>query len=170
MKQFCWFGTGTGGRLRRPWLALLMSLLVTLGASAGLSAQEEGSMSENERIIREFIAAWSNLDPVELAGYFTEDGTYHNIPSGPVSGRENVQNMIAGFIRPWQSTDWEIISLVAEGDLVMVERLDKTVVAGKPVNLPCVGVFEMANGRIHYWRDYFDLSTYRDQLSSALAQ
>jgi len=127
-------------------------------------------MSGNEQVIRDFIAAWSNLNPQELAGYFAEDGTYFNIPSSPVTGRENVQNMIAGFIRPWESTEWEIISLVAEGDRVMVERLDKTVVAGKPVNLPCVGVFEMENGKIKVWRDYFDLNTYLQQLNEALGQ
>ena len=127
-------------------------------------------MSENETIIREFIAAWSNLDPVELAAYFTDDGVYHNIPSSPVSGKENIQNFIAGFIRPWQETEWEIISLVADGDTVMVERVDKTVVANQPVDLPVVGVFEMEAGKIKEWRDFFDLTTYMDQLNAALGQ
>jgi hypothetical protein len=27
---------------------------------------------------------------VELASYFTEDGTYNNMPSSAVSGRDNV--------------------------------------------------------------------------------
>ena len=38
----------------------------------------------NEQVIQEFIAAWSRLDPVELASFFTEDGIYHNMPTGPV--------------------------------------------------------------------------------------
>ncbi len=38
---------------------------------------------DNEKIIREFIEAWSRLDAEELSGYFTEDGVYHNMPSGP---------------------------------------------------------------------------------------
>jgi limonene-1,2-epoxide hydrolase len=29
---------------------------------------------DNEKIIREFIDAWSRLDPEELSSYFTEDG------------------------------------------------------------------------------------------------
>jgi len=125
-------------------------------------------MSQNEQIIREFIAAWSNLDPVELASYFTEDGTYHNIPSGPVNGRENIEQFIAGFSSSWDSTDWEIISLLADGDLVMVERLDKTIVAGSPVNLPCFGYFQLSDGKIKIWRDYFDLATYTSALAVAL--
>jgi hypothetical protein len=30
----------------------------------------------------------------------------------------------------------------------------------KAVDLPCTGVFEMENGKIKVWRDYFDLTTY----------
>ncbi|MEZ5492233.1 MAG: limonene-1,2-epoxide hydrolase family protein [Gammaproteobacteria bacterium] len=156
----------------RGGLFILITLCVLAWAAPSpvVSAEAESGMSDNERIVREFIAAWSNLDPAELATYFAVDGTYHNIPSGPVTGRDNVQAMIAGFIRPWQSTEWEIISLVADGDRVMVERLDKTVVASQPVNLPCVGVFEMENGQIKVWRDYFDLNTYLEQLNQALGQ
>jgi len=29
------------------------------------------------------------------------------------------------------------------------------------VDLPCVGVFEMRDGKIAVWRDYFDLGTYQ---------
>jgi len=50
----------------------------------------------------------------------------------------------------------------------MVERLDKTVVAGSPVDLPCLGIYELENGKIKVWRDYFDLSTYTDALTQAL--
>jgi len=85
-----------------------------------------------------------------------------------VNGRGNIQAFISGFIRSWESTDWEIISLLAEGDIVMVERLDKTVVAGRPVNLPCLGYFELEKGKIKIWRDYFGLSTYTSSLKEAL--
>lgn len=125
-------------------------------------------MNDNEKIIREFVEAWSNLDAEALANYFADDGVYHNIPSTAVRGRENIQQFIAGFIRAWESTDWEIVSLLAEGDVVMVERLDKTVVGGSPVDLACFGYFELENGKIKIWRDYFDLTTYTSALTKAL--
>jgi limonene-1,2-epoxide hydrolase len=131
-------------------------------------AQETPIMSENEKVIREFVDAWSRLDAEELVSYFTEDGTYHNIPTTAVQGHDNIQQFITGFIRPWESTDWEIISLIAEGNIVMVERLDKTVVAGSPVSLPCFGYFELEDGKIKMWRDYFDLATYSNALTEAL--
>ena len=118
----------------------------------------------NAEIIASFIAAWSRRDPDELAGYFCEDGCYHNMPTGPVQGRTAIRGFIAAFIRDWSSTEWDVLTLMAQGDKVVAERLDRTQVGGKPVDLPCCGVFEMENGQIKVWRDYFDLSTYLNAL------
>lgn len=115
---------------------------------------------DNEKIIREFIAAWSRLDAAELAGYFADDGVYYNMPAAPVSGRANVQKMIAGFIADWTETEWDIVNLVSAGDVVIAERLDRTKAGEKGVDLPCAGVFEMQDGKIKVWRDYFDMATY----------
>ena len=120
---------------------------------------------DNETVIRKFIEAWSRLDPEELSSYFTEDGVYHNTPSGPVAGRENVKKMIAGFTRSWTETRWEILNLVSSGDVVIAERLDRTKAGDKAVDLPCTGIFEMENGKIRVWRDYFDLGTYAKAMS-----
>lgn len=117
-------------------------------------------MSDNARIVRDFIAAWSRLDADELAGYFAEDGVYHNMPAQPVQGRENLRKFIRGFLSSWNRTQWDVLHLLAEGDVVIAERLDRTVAGGKPVDLPCCGVFEMKNGKIAVWRDYFDMATF----------
>lgn len=117
-------------------------------------------MHKNEKIIREFIEAWPRLDAAELAGYFTEDGCYHNMPAGPVSGRANVEAFIAGFVKDWTATEWDILNLMADDEKVMVERLDRTKLGEKSVDLPCFGIFEMQDGKIKVWRDYFDLGTY----------
>lgn len=122
-------------------------------------------MADNETVIRDFIAAWSRLDAAELASFFTEDGTYYNMPMQPVSGRDNVHNFIAGFIGPWTKTEWDVISLLSAGDLVIAERLDRTEAGDKKVGLPCCGVFEMEGGKIKVWRDYFDLATYGNAMA-----
>ncbi len=146
----------------------LVALLISATLCIDSIAQENATMLENEKIIRTFLASWSDLDAEELSNYFTEDGIYHNMPSTAVHGRANIQQFIAGFISTWESTDWEIVSILADGDVVMVERLDRTIVAGSPVNLPCFGYFEMESGKIKIWRDYFDLSTYTNALTKAL--
>jgi limonene-1,2-epoxide hydrolase len=114
----------------------------------------------NEETVRAFVAAWSRLDVDELIDFFCEDGVYHNMPVEPVTGHASLRAFIAGFIGAWDSTDWEIVNLQADGERVFVERIDRTVVAGKSVDLPCCGVFEMRGGKIAVWRDYFDMATY----------
>ena len=145
----------------------VISLPLTINSA---TAQATFDMSDNTQIIRKFIQSWSSLDAEELADYFTEDGIYYNIPSSPVSGRDNVARFIAGFIRNWESTEWEIINLFANGDLVVAERVDHTVVNGSPVDLPAMGIFEMEDGKIKLWRDYFNLPTYTEALAAALQQ
>ena len=122
-------------------------------------------MTDNETTIRRFIEAWTRRDADELAGYFAEDGVYHNMPTRPVQGRDNVRAFIQGFIRDWTATEWDILNLVSAGDVVIAERLDRTRVGDKPVDLPCCGVFEMKGGKIQVWRDYFDMGTYVSALS-----
>ena len=117
-------------------------------------------MKSNEEIVRDFIAAWSRLDADELVEFFTPDGTYHNMMNKPVSGRDNLRGFIGGFIKSWTATNWDILNIVAKGDVVIAERLDRTKVGDKDVDLPCCGVFEMSDGKIRIWRDYFDLATY----------
>ena len=123
------------------------------------------AQKSNEQIIREFVAAWSNLDADELVSYFTEDGIYFNIPAKPVQGTESLRQFIGGFIANWTKTEWDVISLVAQGDLVMVERLDRNDVGDKHVDLPCFGVFDMQNVLIKEWSDYVDMNTFVSAIS-----
>ena len=152
--------------MKRCVYAYLIMFVAAIGVAGPHSSwAEAGSEAtaakmDNEQIVRDFIAAWSRLDAQELVTYFTEDGTYYNMPIQPVSGRDNLQGFIHNFLKSWEKTDWEILNIVAQGDLVIAERVDRTVVAGRNVDLPCVGVFEMENGKIKVWRDYFDMATF----------
>ena len=145
--------------------AFFLFILLISPVHSSWAQAADTNMTENETIIREFVAAWSNLDADELATYFTEDGTYYNMPTQPISGRENVRDFIANFMRPWESTEWEILNLLVEGDIVMGERVDHTVALGNNIDLPCLGYFLMEDGKIKMWRDYFDLATYTSALS-----
>ena len=122
-------------------------------------------MSDNVQTIKAFIAAWSNLDVDELVGYFCEDGIYYNMPAQPVQGHEKLKLFIEGFIAKWTKTTWETLNIIDEGNVVIVERLDRTEVGDIKVDLPCCGVFEMEEGKIKIWRDYFDMGTYTKPFS-----
>lgn len=117
-----------------------------------------------DELVTEFCAKWATPDPEELASYFTEDGVYHNIPMDAVQGREAIKQFIAGFTAGFDGIDFQVHKQVSHGDLVMNERTDVMRRAGgDPISLPVTGVFEIENGQIKAWRDYFDMATITSQ-------
>jgi limonene-1,2-epoxide hydrolase len=117
-------------------------------------------MTDNEETVRAFIAAWPRLNVDEILEFFTEDGVYHNMPIAPVAGKQALRPFISAFLKGWTATEWEVLTLVSAGDTVIAERVDHITMGDKSVDLPCCGVFELQNGKIKVWRDYFDMATY----------
>lgn len=115
-------------------------------------------MSTPEEIVTEFCGLWADPDPATLAGYFTEDAVYHNIPMEPVRGRESIQAFIEGFLSTFDGIDFTIHRQVSAGNMVMNERTDVLRGPGdKATPLPVMGSFEIVDGKIAAWRDYFDM-------------
>ena len=116
-------------------------------------------------LVRRFCAAWSNnIATAELAAFFTDDAVYHNIPLAPVIGREAIANNIASFIRPGapgiESIQFRVINIAANGPVVMTERVDVFKLPAKSFELPVMGTFEVSDGKISAWRDYFDMNQF----------
>ena len=125
-------------------------------------------------VVRGFCAAWSdNLGTIELAAFFTDDAVYHNIPQAPVTGREAIASLIDSFIRPGppgiESIEFRVINIAANGPVVMTERVDVFTVADKSFELQVMGTFEIANGKIDAWRDYFDMNQFASRMGLAAA-
>ena len=97
--------------------------------------------------------------------YFAQDGIYYNMPTEPVQGQENLKQFIGNFIKSWTKTTWDTLNIVGAGDVVIAERLDRTEVGNIKIDLPCCGVFEMEDGKIKVWRDYFDMATFTKPFS-----
>ena len=106
-------------------------------------------MNDNSKIVKEFIEAWSSLDANRLAEYFAESESDHNMPLDPVVGKNNVREFIEGFLTTWTDTEWEITHMLADGNVVIAERIDKTKTTAGDVDLPCVGAQSLcpSNGR-----------------------
>src|SRR5919109_867860 len=120
-----------------------------------------GQMESPIEVVRRFCAAWSDgMGAGDLAGFFTDDAVYHNIPLAPVTGREAIANTIATFIRPGppgiESIEFRVINIAADGPVVMTERVDVFKLPDKSFELRVMGTFEVSDGKITAWRDYFD--------------
>jgi limonene-1,2-epoxide hydrolase len=114
-------------------------------------------------VVEAFIDAWNAMDFTAIVDLLADDVVYHNIPMTPLHGRDAVRDYLTSA-GPFDSIHWQTLNIAAAGDVVLTERVDNFVKQGKRISLPVMGVFEIRNGKITAWRDYFDLESYRRQL------
>jgi limonene-1,2-epoxide hydrolase len=114
--------------------------------------------------IEAFIAAWNRLDMPAIEGAMAPDIFYHNIPMEPVTGIEGFRAFMAQM--PAVSAYWELHAIAENGRFVLTERTDNFVLpGGKNVSIRVMGTFEIEEGKIKAWRDYFDLGQLTSQMS-----
>jgi limonene-1,2-epoxide hydrolase len=116
--------------------------------------------SDSGKIVSEFVASWATDDVDLMLSYFHDDAVYHNIPMAPAVGTAAIRGLLTQFLLGMEDFRAEVHHQVASGDVVMQERTDHFVVDGQPRELPICGVFELEDGRIKSWREYFDLSPF----------
>ena len=122
-------------------------------------------MLDPETVVREVCAAWSRRNVDELLAYVTADAVYHNIPVTPVTGHDGIRELLNMFAPTAEAAEFEILNLVSRGNLVFTERVDRFTMNGRTIALPVAGVFEIRDGKIAAWRDYFDFATWQRQVA-----
>jgi limonene-1,2-epoxide hydrolase len=113
-------------------------------------------------IVKDFCAAWDRLDWDAIHAHLADDIFYHNIPTAPTLGIEAFKAVFAGF--PVSEAAFEIHHIAADGPIVLTERTDRFVLAGQPIVIRVMGVFEIRDGKIAVWRDYFDMAQFASQM------
>ena len=100
------------------------------------------------------------------------DVEYDNVPMGKVEGPEGIRAVLEPFFGPTITNEYKVLREVSDGATVILERLDRHLLESGWVELPVTGIFEVREGKIALWRDYFDLptimSTWPAAASSAL--
>lgn len=115
------------------------------------------------QIVRDFCDAWARLDLEELLAFFTPDAVYHNIPIDPMVGVDAIRSMMQMFTTGVDRIEFEVLHIAEVGNVVLTERVDRFVRPDKTISLPVMGTFEIVDGKIAAWRDYFDLNQYMAQ-------
>ncbi len=122
-------------------------------------------MSVNTGIVTDFIKAWNAMDIERVMSFFTPDAIYHNMPLDSLQGTEAIHGLIQYLAGMASEIHWTVHQIAeTSGGIVMTERTDRFLVGGKWVSLPVMGSFELQDGKISAWRDYFDLNQFNEQL------
>lgn len=115
-------------------------------------------------IVRQFMKAMEPLDYDTALKLVADNCEYVNPPPLPVvHGPAGVRSLLEPFFAPTLENEFRVLRESASGSLVFLERLDRHRLADKWVELPVTGVFEVRDGKITYWRDYFDAATIMSQ-------
>jgi len=122
-------------------------------------------MTDAIETVRDFCAAWEARDQQRILDAFTDDAVYHNMPMQPAKGKDAIKGLLGVILTPANDVTFEIKHIAANGDVVLTERVDSFKIGGRSVTLPVMGVFEVRDGKIAAWRDYFDLATWTKQTS-----
>jgi len=122
-------------------------------------APEEWPIVTPLEIVSEFIARITALDLDGAFELVAADVEYDNVPIGKVQGHDGIRSVFAQLDGMMDRMEWIVHREAATGAVVMNERTDRFGKGDTWVDVAVAGVFEVHDGRITLWRDYFDMNT-----------
>lgn len=124
----------------------------------------DGAETAAVEVVRAFVAAIERRDVDAAVALLADDCEYDNVPMGKVHGPGAVRDILGPMLAGCTEVDWPVLREATAGPLVFNERIDRFHMAHGWIELPVTGVWEVHDGRITLWRDYFDEASYRNQL------
>jgi limonene-1,2-epoxide hydrolase len=110
-------------------------------------------------LVATFLETFAAMDFDAALGFLSDDVEYTNVPLGTVRGLAGVREVLEPFFAPIKENEFVILRRAAAGPVVFFERLDRHLLDHGWRELPVNSVFEVHDGKIAVWRDYFDLAT-----------
>jgi limonene-1,2-epoxide hydrolase len=111
---------------------------------------------DNARTVETFLNALQDEDFDTAEALVSEDFVWHNVGLTKMRGRRRIMKLLrsgegrAGF-------EVKIHRIAAEGNAVLTERTDALIFGPLRLQFWVCGTFELQDGRIRVWRDYFDM-------------
>lgn len=118
---------------------------------------QSSSLPTPQEIILRQAQAWSDQDAQAIADDFAEDAIF--IAAGfKFVGKEQIKKAAQDYFQQFHHTSVEIKRTIIDGDLAAVEWdwRDQNRKTGKSGWAEDAIVFELANGKIIYWREYIE--------------
>ena len=120
-------------------------------------------MSSNNDLVEGFLHAYFHGDAGTVLASVTDDFTWINLalPRATVQGREALAAKLAapnlGLPAPLEAAEHDTTLVLESDGRLMHERVDRLRFKGEWVEIPCAAAFELRDGRISVWRDYYDI-------------
>jgi limonene-1,2-epoxide hydrolase len=114
--------------------------------------------SDPIQTVESFLRALEANDLESALGYLAEDVVYQNVPFPADRGKRAVARTLRSFGKVFTGFQVTMRNIAAKDGVVLTERVD--VLSGPLLYLDIrvCGTFEVRDGKIVLWRDYFDLA------------
>jgi limonene-1,2-epoxide hydrolase len=118
------------------------------------------SSTDSVATVKSFLDALSKLDTDAALALLAEDVVYQNVSLPKAHGKPAVAKQLALFGR--YCTGFQAINhrIVGDGDTVLTERTDIIEIGRVRSEFWVCGTFEVRDGKIVLWRDYFDWANF----------
>jgi len=122
-----------------------------------------------KQVVQEFCDLMVKRDAGALRPFLAEDVVYQNAGMAASAGIDQVlENVAAQFAMFPDAYEYRTVNIVAEGDVVMNQRLDMVSGPDGTVHgLPVMGTFVVRDGKIRRWTDYWDSALIAKMMSGA---
>jgi limonene-1,2-epoxide hydrolase len=120
-------------------------------------APERTAVADPARIVEGFLTAIQDEDYDAMRAALDDDLVYQNVGLPTIrGGRRTVTMLRRALSRPNAGFEVKIHRSATRGNSVLNERTDVIIFGPLRVQFWVCGVFEVHDGRITLWRDYFD--------------
>ncbi|MGU3500386.1 limonene-1,2-epoxide hydrolase family protein [Mycobacterium sp. C31M] len=123
----------------------------------------------NIATVEKFLFSLRGPDLDTAGSLIDDDLVYQNVGFPTVRGRARTLKVFKALDRPAFGFDVAIHRTAADGHVVLNERTDALVIGPVRLQFWVCGVFEVHDGRITLWRDYFDMFDMTKALARGLA-
>jgi limonene-1,2-epoxide hydrolase len=114
------------------------------------------SQIDNAHTVEVLLAALQNQDIDAAGAVLDEHLVYQNVGFPTIRGRARAMKLFRGM-EGRARFEVKTHRIAVNGSTVLTERTDALVFVRVRLQFWVCGVFEVTNGRITLWRDYFDM-------------
>ncbi|WP_349307211.1 limonene-1,2-epoxide hydrolase family protein [Rhodococcus sp. IEGM 1381] len=107
-------------------------------------------------MVEDLFDALRDRDTDRALSLLDERVVWHNVGLPKVRGITNVGKFLALLDKPTFGFDVTMHNIAADGNIVLTERTDVLIWRRLRIEFWVCGTFELRDGRVAVWRDYFD--------------
>ncbi|HEX4116789.1 MAG TPA: limonene-1,2-epoxide hydrolase family protein [Solirubrobacteraceae bacterium] len=134
----------------------------------GIAVDRPGVDSSPVPVVERFLEFLRRGDLDEALGLLAVDVVYENVGLPTVHGRERVRRLFGRAYGSGGGFDVVIHTICADGPSVLTERTDFLTFRKLHMEFWVCGRFDVRDGQIVLWRDYFDFLKFNTALLRGL--